>query len=226
MDIMEAAKLLGIAMEDLQVGFKDKKHVDPVAANATEPGYDNLEQGLEIEYGVLDNTENVVDMDTNHDGDEISEELPETTNQEVYTPDIKTELDEKIFSDELNIEPEKLVIDNHEIESDKKKKIRKELKIILASKDGKVTCSECDKILAKSALGKHMRIHQADKWFSCEVCDKTFVHRTMFERHQIIHTGTKQFACTNCGKACNRMDNLKRHLKSCKKMEQKEGTQD
>ena len=225
MDIMEAAKVLGIFMEDLQVGFKNKEERvnNSATENVTESEYDNLKHGLEIEYGALDDTDG---MDTNLDGDEKPDEIQETINQEVDCPDIKTEKDEKILSDELSVETVKQVKDNDNIEIDKNRKMRKEHKKTLASKDGKVTCSECDKVLAKSALGKHMRIHQADKWFSCEVCDKMFVHRTMFERHQIIHIGTKQFACTNCGKACNRMDNLKRHLKTCKKLENIEETQD
>ena len=44
MDIMEGAKLLGIVMDDLQVVFRDKKHVEnSVVEKIPEPEYgDNL----------------------------------------------------------------------------------------------------------------------------------------------------------------------------------------
>ena len=51
---------------------------------------------------------------------------------------------------------------------------------------------KCDKcgaaFLRPTNLANHVVIHRNEK-FTCEVCDRSFVHKRSFDRHKLLHTG-------------------------------------
>ena len=105
-------------------------------------------------------------------------------------------------------------------------------------------CKVCQKKFKTYAtLYSHAKVHQLDKPFICEHCGKSFKTKECLKAHEIRHSGLKpyscnlcrncfpdkgglskhlktvharrpRFACPACGKTCNRMDNLRVHLKT------------
>lgn len=77
------------------------------------------------------------------------------------------------------------------------------------------TCQFCNKqFVHKGDFNKHLRIHTKEQPFSCNVCNLRFAHTSNLHRHLRIHSGLKPFICEKCGKAFNRNDKLQSHQKS------------
>jgi uncharacterized Zn-finger protein len=77
-------------------------------------------------------------------------------------------------------------------------------------------CEKCDKICrSKSALNEHILIHENQKTFKCEHCNKCFNTTNILHKHKkSIHSAPGTFVCNVCGKKFNTPFNLKRHNKT------------
>jgi ribosomal protein S26 len=188
MDVMEGAKLLGISLEDLQIGLNkdNNEHAritegvevsniksEPVA---TVPFNENLDLGLE----------------------------QETLN----------ESEDRFESGEINASKDPIAFERRIKKARKTRK--REYSKGNSEKLVCLECDKV--FPNHSYLKKHIQIHSVEPKFSCDVCKKVFMQKVNLDRHVVVHTGTKQFSCNNCGKEFYRMDNSKRHMKKCFKI--------
>ena len=78
------------------------------------------------------------------------------------------------------------------------------LLIILFS--AKTGCKICGKLILTSRLSIHVKTHSVGRSLLCELCGRTFLHRSSLRNHiQCHHKGvarTKNFLCTTCGYSC------------------------
>ena len=81
----------------------------------------------------------------------------------------------------------------------------------------KVTCYLCFKNFKnKYKLADHMRIHDDENPFTCNICDKNFTTKHTYKNHTLnSHTTNKEtINCDICGKAFSKLFNLERHKKN------------
>ena len=78
------------------------------------------------------------------------------------------------------------------------------------------TCSECGATLKnKTYLYAHMRIHNYQNAFKCEVCGKEFrVKKNLSEHNLVVHMKDKRIKCEYCGRGFPRKNKLKSHILS------------
>uniref|UniRef100_A0A3Q4AIR3 Uncharacterized protein n=1 Tax=Mola mola TaxID=94237 RepID=A0A3Q4AIR3_MOLML len=75
-----------------------------------------------------------------------------------------------------------------------------------------LACQVCGKtFLDESRLGKHEKLHSAERPFACEICSKAFTTHAHLKEHLKIHTGFKPYRCDVCGKSFIRAPDLKKH---------------
>jgi hypothetical protein len=77
-------------------------------------------------------------------------------------------------------------------------------------------CLICEKEFSSSSYRKkHERfVHDGQKPFKCDICQKSFIHSSGLKVHQHIHTGAKPFTCELCDKNFNRPAHLKTHVRA------------
>ena len=62
-------------------------------------------------------------------------------------------------------------------------------------------------------LNLHMRRHDKDFTFFCDICDKGFVSNRELKLHKVSHENLRSFVCYVCGKLFLRKSNLSEHMK-------------
>lgn len=83
--------------------------------------------------------------------------------------------------------------------------------------DRNVPCDICGRTFAhKTAVSKHkwQEHNENNKKFKCEQCDKSFVYRGKLDSHMRSHTGEKPFSCDACNSTFSQRSNLNAHVKS------------
>ena len=64
-----------------------------------------------------------------------------------------------------------------------------------------------------SSLYKHSKtLHDDERPFECEVCQKTFVFRVTLNDHLVSHTDVKSHICPVCGKGYKQRSGMTKHL--------------
>lgn len=76
-----------------------------------------------------------------------------------------------------------------------------------------IKCYLCRKKIRKPYLKIHLKMHRDEKTEICEVCNKTFVNKSVLARHMRIHTGdVMSYKCPICNKVCTSLNNMNTHL--------------
>ncbi|XP_063391087.1 zinc finger protein 431-like [Cydia fagiglandana] len=78
------------------------------------------------------------------------------------------------------------------------------------------TCNKCGKkFTCRSSYKRHDLFqhskHMKERAFSCDICNKSFVHSYHLKQHKRLHTGEKPYACNICSKQFAAKYNLSTH---------------
>ena len=86
----------------------------------------------------------------------------------------------------------------------------------------RLECSLCEATFAaKHNLKYHLAythsigMHQTN--FTCKVCNRSFTRKLTLQHHILTHIGLKQHLCDFCDYKATTKENLRRHLKTCRK---------
>lgn len=63
-------------------------------------------------------------------------------------------------------------------------------------------------------LNIHLRLHQTNYQFRCEICGVACVNKYRLQEHKKIHTGESKSPCPYCPKVLSRPQHLRRHIES------------
>ncbi|XP_037936677.1 transcription factor grauzone-like [Teleopsis dalmanni] len=89
--------------------------------------------------------------------------------------------------------------------------------IRVAHHDGSTAyiCAECGKVsLNKEALRAHKKyVHESERKFKCNICDKAFKVSGVLKEHMSTHTGQDLYQCPHCPKTFKVSSNMHHHRK-------------
>ena len=88
----------------------------------------------------------------------------------------------------------------------------------MQEQEGNKSCPVCFKVLLRSSLPQHMRIHSGVKPFKCCMCSKRFRVKCNLEAHMYVHSGKRDrpHKCTLCPSGFSRRKDLDSHIRSHK----------
>ena len=120
------------------------------------------------------------------------------------TGEISNEFATEIHSDAITCETEQFDPLNVEINNMR----------IIENQNGPVNCDYCNKIISKGNLKRHIEdVHEGQKKFECEHCNKTFSQKCNLKTHVLnVHFG-KKFKCQKCQKTFNQKQIFLNHMK-------------
>lgn len=78
--------------------------------------------------------------------------------------------------------------------------------------NNKKECTVCNKMIPIYSMSKHMHTHKAYT-IQCPRCDKMFKNTSTLKQHIRIHEDQRQYKCDMCGVGFNRRDGLRLHMK-------------
>ena len=69
--------------------------------------------------------------------------------------------------------------------------------------------------LSKNSLAAHMKIHNCEYAFKCEICGKGLMYKSLLDSHMNRHYGIKPFECAICGRKYFHSTDLTQHVRVC-----------
>lgn len=73
-------------------------------------------------------------------------------------------------------------------------------------------CPVCNKTV-KSNFKQHMKNHELERSFKCELCDARFKNAYGVKVHMLTHNGKKDYCCDVCKKEFGTSSNLASHMR-------------
>ncbi|KAK9744839.1 Zinc-finger associated domain (zf-AD) [Popillia japonica] len=74
-----------------------------------------------------------------------------------------------------------------------------------------IHCKDCNRSFRWKYYKVHLKLHQGDRPFKCDQCDKMFVQAHQLKNHHRVHTDEAPFSCNTCGKTFKNSQNLYVH---------------
>lgn len=91
---------------------------------------------------------------------------------------------------------------------------QKHMNIPRKDADKKFACEICGQEFKrkKNIVVHTRRVHNNERSYVCEICNKGFYERTAWEQHKIVHTNEKPFVCELCKKGFKTEQRLTVHM--------------